>query len=245
MKPYHKIENIWKRDQEDKSKLINGAWTLPVFKYLENNNWDAYEKVDGTNVRVIYRPDEFGGEVSFAGRKDLTDGEGNYKLPNFHPKLWEVLIDKFQPGFFTCFFDLEKSGDSEITLYGEGFGEKIQNGGYGSPSFCLFDIMIGGVWMEQDFVSQLAASSGLQRAPLLASMPLADIIADVRHGFDSSWGNFPAEGVVVRPPMELQDRFGRRVIAKIKTKDLLKVNLRPFDPGMTFSNYEANQNQDG
>ena len=43
-----------------------------------------------------------------------------------------------------------------------------------------------------------------------------------RQGFQSMWGNFQAEGLVVRPLVELRSRTGERVIAKIKCKDFAR-----------------------
>ena len=43
----------------------------------------------------------------------------------------------------------------------------------------------------------------------------------VRKGFKSFWGDFRAEGLVVRPGADLLDRHGNRVITKIKHKDFI------------------------
>lgn len=213
MVPYHKIPTLWKRDPATKYKtLIENEWAHPAFGYMAGLDWDCYEKVDGTNIRVTYFPG-LDVPVKFAGRTDRA------QIPRH---LMEELEVMFGTWFFTHFFDLEKSGDAPITLYGEGFGPKIQKGGgnYGArPDFCLFDIKIGDVWMEQAFASKLAEQAGLQRAPLVARGPLNVAIYKAQQGFNSTWGDFPAEGLIVRPPMELYDRFGKRIIGKIKTKD--------------------------
>jgi len=45
------------------------------------------------------------------------------------------------------------------------------------------------------------------------------MIAMVKEGFNSQWGNFIAEGIVARPSCELLDRRGNRIITKLKYKD--------------------------
>lgn len=50
---YPKIETLFDRD-EVTHKVIVGKWRLPEFEYLQNNNWSFTEKIDGTNVRVMW-----------------------------------------------------------------------------------------------------------------------------------------------------------------------------------------------
>ena len=66
MSEYHKIQSIFKRDMGKSKALIEGEWSLPEFEFLANNEWEFTEKVDGTNVRVIWRD----GAVTFGGRTD-------------------------------------------------------------------------------------------------------------------------------------------------------------------------------
>jgi len=213
--PYPKIPTVWNRDPATKYKtLIQGSWATPEIAALKDLRWNAYEKVDGTNIRVIFFPDLLGEEnvVEVRGRTDKA------QIP---PHLMEELAVMFYYEFFLEHFDLARSGGAPICLYGEGFGPKIQNGGKycARPDFCLFDVKIGDVWMDQDFVSTLALQAGLQRAPLLARGSLENLIYNTWSGFNSSWGDFLAEGYIVRPPVDLMDRFGNRIIGKIKTKD--------------------------
>lgn len=217
MNPYHKIPTLWKRDPETKYKtLIEGKWATPVFNYLQKSDWLWYEKIDGTNIRVTYYPAGAPStKLNYVGINGRTD---RAQTPKF---LLDVLWEMFPTDFFRNNFDTSRSGDSNITLYGEGFGKKIQKGGgnYGDPSFCLFDVKIGNVWMEQEFVTSFASDAGLQASPLLGIGPLELAIYKAELGFNSDWGDFLAEGLVLRPTVELQDRLGNRVIGKIKTKD--------------------------
>ena len=57
--------------------------------------------------------------------------------------------------------------------------------------------------------------------PIIGRGMLHDMIDRVRCGFTSTWGDFPAEGIVARPAVELKARNGARIITKIKTKDFV------------------------
>ena len=93
--------------------LIEGEWTLPEFEYLAGNAWTFTEKVDGTNIRVIFKDSG----VTFGGRTE------DAQIP---AKLVERLNERFLPM-------VAKLGevfvDGAAVLYGEGYGAKIQKGG--------------------------------------------------------------------------------------------------------------------
>lgn len=206
MKEYHKIVTVWERNAEDRFKtLIEGKWAEPEFSYLKDNDWIWTEKIDGTNVRVIF--DE-GKTVSFQGKTD------NAQL---HANLINYLQGKFYSGV------LEKLFDGPACLYGEGFGAKIQKGGgnYFSDhcEFCLFDVRIGNVWLERPNLEDIANKLEIPIVPIVGIGTLSGAINKVKEGFNSSWGDFLAEGLVMKPQIELLNRRGHRVITKIKHKD--------------------------
>lgn len=211
MNPYSSIKTVWARDPDTKYRtLIPGQWALPAFAYLQNAMWSCYEKIDGTNIRAIYWP--LTDTVEFRGRSDKA------QIPSF---LLAALEEKITTDMQYA-FDLAKSGDAPITLYGEGFGRKIQKRGecYGEPDFCLFDIKIGDYWMEQEFVTETARILGLQRAPLIQVANLHDAIDGIRnHVWKSHWGDFLIEGFILRPTVDLYTRQGNRIISKIKHRD--------------------------
>jgi len=41
----------------------------------------------------------------------------------------------------------------------------------------------------------------------------------IKKGVKSQWGDFLAEGLVLKPKIELKDRAGKRIVTKIKHKD--------------------------
>ena len=203
MKEYHKIETLLNRDKTTFG-VIGGGWRLPEFEYLKNNMWEFTEKVDGTNIRVMWN----GLALKWGGKTD------NAQIPAF---LIAKLQELFPPTKFANDFT------DGVCLYGEGYGAKIQKGGgnYNSNGvdFILFDIKIGDWWLKRGDVADIASKLGVKVVPTVRQGTLIEAITLAKKGFNSRWGSFPAEGIVVRPAVELQTRSGHRIIGKIKTKD--------------------------
>jgi hypothetical protein len=205
MKEYHKIQTIFKRDMENKGKtLLEGQWTLPEFEFLANNEWVFTEKVDGTNIRIMWD----GEKVSFGGKTDRA------AIP---AKLVDRLRERFPDGFA-----MSKAFDcGDVCLYGEGYGAGIQNGGGYRPDqdFVLFDVKVGPWWLQRKDVEDVAVKLGLAIVPVVGSGTLHDAVEFVRHGMVSHWRVPCAEGIVARPKTELITRGGDRIITKIKCRD--------------------------
>jgi hypothetical protein len=205
MKEYHKIVTVWERDPATNFKtLIEGKWAEPEFEYLKDCPWVCTEKVDGTNIRVMWD----GEKVSFGGKTDAA-------------QLYVPLFEKLQGYFYAG--AMARIFDGPVCLYGEGYGAKIQKGGgnYISESvdFTLFDVLVGDNWLERDNVVDIANRLEVTVVPILRTCPLLEAIEMTRKGFQSSWGDFRAEGLVMRPQVELRSRRGSRVITKIKCTD--------------------------
>lgn len=206
---YPKIQSVYLRQQQKPRHLLEGQWSHDAFAYLATARWHLTEKVDGMNVRVAYENDHF----VFKGRTD------NARLPAY---LLQRLYALFQPltDDFASIY-----GPRKMTLFGEGFGGKIQNGHCYGPEtdFVLFDIVVGeNEWLPRECVEELANNFGLRIVPILGAATLPDAIAWVKRGIWSALGDCYAEGVVARPQLTLLDRHGDRVITKIKTKDFPK-----------------------
>lgn len=205
MREYPKIPGPFKRHTEgpDRNKLIAGHWSDPTLEYLQDSEWLFTEKVDGTNIRVHWD----GHKVAFGGRTDRA------QIP---AKLIAVLQELFPEDLFEQTFN-----DTEVTLYGEGFGAGIQKGGVYRPdmSFVLFDVLIGGWWLLRDSVEDVAAKLGIEVVPVVLEGKLADAMKVVAEGLRSTWGDAAAEGLVGVPKAGLLDRSGRRITVKIKAAD--------------------------
>jgi len=207
---YHKIQTVFKRDPETKYKtLLEGEYSLPEFEYLADCQWAWTEKVDGTNIRVEWD----GSKVTFGGRTDRA------QIP---AQLVAWLEDKFLAQVDT-FVDV--FGSDPATLYGEGYGAKIQKVGHlYSPQqkLVLFDVRCGDWWLERKDIRGVAAQLGVCIVPLVGQGTLPELVGYVRAGALSRWGDFLAEGVVARPTVELKARNGHRIITKLKCKDFPK-----------------------
>lgn len=209
MKEYHKIQTVFMRDLENKYKtLLEGQFSLPEFEYLANNEWVFTEKVDGTNIRVIFLRDE----IVFYGKTDDS------QVPSF-------LFNRLQKMFLPQKEKLAEMFPNGVCLYGEGYGNKIQCGRKYSQEqdFVLFDVKIGDFWLKRPSVEDIAENLGIKVVPIIGSGTLYEMVDLTRKGFDSVWGNFKAEGIVARPAVELFSRNGERIITKIKTRDF-KIN---------------------
>jgi len=206
MKEYHKIQTVFLRDPNTKFKtLLEGDFALPEFKYLANNEWVFTEKVDGTNIRVMFD----GQQITFGGKTD------DAQIPAF-------LVTRLQDVFLPQLETFKAKFADGACLYGEGYGAKIQKGGGNyrpDQDFVLFDVKIGDWWLERSSVEEIASVLKLDIVPIIGTGTLYDMVEMTRRGFNSLWGNFEAEGIVARPSVELKTRNSHRVITKLKHRD--------------------------
>ena len=211
MKTYHKIQTIYKRNPETKFKtLLEGDFSLPEFEYLKNNYWIFTEKVDGTNIRIMFD----GETIKFNGKTD------NAQL---HADLIQRLSNIFssQLNLFKDSFVAPEGEQTAVCFYGEGYGAGIQKGGCykQNKDFVLFDIKIGDWWLQRKDIEEIALKFGIDIVPIVGEGTLLDAVQETHVGMTSTWGNFIMEGLVLRPKTELKTRNGKRIITKIKHKD--------------------------
>ena len=149
MTEYVKIPNIFKRETFGKNKLIEGEYSSPELEYLKDAEWEFTYKANGTNIRICWD----GYRVSFMGRTDKA------QIPaHLLARLEELFGGEYKEELFEQTF-----GNKEVILFGEGIGEKIQKGGglYGSADFVLFDVYIGGYWLNREAVEHFAEVFGI------------------------------------------------------------------------------------
>jgi len=215
MTEYHKIETLYERDE--KSFRLKPELILKNPVYGAVREWVWTEKVDGTNIRAIWSPTA---EIplTFGGKTDNAQ---------IHADLVRWLYENITPEKMRSVFP-----ESSVVLYGEGYGAGIQKGGgLLSPTkrFILFDVFVidtvntrlGGWWLSDANMRDVAAKLGLDAVPLIGTMTLYEAAVKVRHGFKSALngGLADAEGMVGRPLEALYDKRGSRLIVKLKTKD--------------------------
>jgi len=208
---YPKIETLYDRNEKT-HKVIPSQLRLPEFGNIKS--WRVTEKIDGTNVRISFTPP---GKIIFSGRTD------NAQMP---VKLLEHLTNVFTAEKLSAVF---QETESEIMLFGEGYGEKIQNGGNyrAGISFRLFDVLIGGWWLEPDSLAVIAGGLGIETVPYVAqigSLPetrddLLGIIQSSHVATLEKGQEYQAEGIVARTYPLLLRRSGERLMWKLKFRD--------------------------
>src|SRR3990167_1061712 len=135
---YHKIETLYERD--DKTHRLKPELILkkPVYGIIKT--WHFTEKIDGTNIRLIWEP-----AIHSEGpcRAELFRIGGKTDNAQIHAdlianiermELRELMRDVFP--------------DTDVILYGEGYGAGIQRGGDLSDTkkFILFYVLVDGKW---------------------------------------------------------------------------------------------------
>lgn len=205
---YHKIPGLYKREEQKPFRLIEGVYREPEMELLKDIEWVFTEKVDGTNIRVIWD----GHNVVFGGRTE------NAQIPShLVTKLNELFMGTRMEQVFEQVF-----GESPAILFGEGYGAKIQKGGGNysqTQQFVLFDVKAGDFYLRREDVEDVASKFSLDVVPIVHRGTLQEGVDLVKDGLKSSWGDFVAEGLVAKPAVDLFNRNGERILTKIKAED--------------------------
>lgn len=217
---YPKIQSPWKRDKDGKFDF--NEFTNTTLKMLATTPMCAQEKIDGTNVRVMY---DGGGSVWYGGRTDKAETL----------KQWSDLGDFVQKSFPLNKMQ-EVFGDKKVVVFGEGTSPAIQKAGntYGlSAHFWLFDVVEldeNGKphWWPRSALDGLASKFHVTSPKYLSNLitiwEIADMLDKRAKGefedvFKEIFPRENVEGFVLRPMEELVDPRGNRVITKVKVKD--------------------------
>ena len=200
---YPKINGIFKRDKN--GNFIVGDYVSPEVEYLKRNKFRWSEKIHGCNIRIHFE----NGKIILRGRTDRAE------IPIF---LEEKLRTLF-PSYLSDHPLTEK-----LTLFGEGFGKRIQKEGIlynkDDVDFILFDALCNGRQLEFSEVNDVAEYLSIKSVPVVGVYDLPTMIGMIRSGsLMSAFGSFRAEGVVGVPTVPVMDRYGRRIQVKIKSCD--------------------------
>lgn len=224
MAEYQKIQTLFKRDE--RNIIIPDQFTYPEFEVLKDLKWECTEKIDGTNIRIELESSgnsEDGIIMSFKGRTDKAI------IPEHLLTKLNWLFDRER--LMEVLNITDETQDCNITLYGEGYGAKIQKGGNyisNDVNFILFDVKIGKWWLDRESIKDIANKLGINVVPLMGYMTIPEAIEYVKKGFKSTIAenkDYDAEGLVLKTPCGLLKRDGERLITKIKTVDFRKYQL--------------------
>lgn len=217
---YQKINTLFKRDGD--GVIVPEELTCPEFEYLKDCKWECTEKIDGTNIHVDIVTEEDGStSISYHGRTEKA------VIPaHLLAKLQEIFTKE---NLLQALGIDEQGAGVDISIYGEGYGHKIQKCGKDYISndvgFILFDIRIGRWWLSREACEEIAGKLGVSIVPLVGYMTLKEAIHYVDKKFKSSVAenaDLQAEGLVLKTPNGLLDRSGSRIITKLKTCDFEK-----------------------
>jgi hypothetical protein len=244
---YQKINTIFLRDAKNVIMPFE-PFVEPEFEYLRGLKWRGEEKVDGTNMRIevtkcsIFSPGNenmvgVGFEVAIKGKTDNAQIPKNLlkHMEEKYPKekvLAALGLKEYIPveEWETEHNWLEYDQIPNIyTIYGEGYGEGIQSGGWyikGGNEFIVFDVKVNDIYLKTDARDEIATKLGAPIVPLMGYFTLDEAIDFVRKGFRSKVAQNPeakmAEGLVLRTDLGLRNRMGKRLIVKVKYEDFQK-----------------------
>lgn len=143
---YPKIHSLWKRKEFQKGlpngrhgDLIPGEYSCEEFGNIKE--WDVEEKIDGTNIRVMFRRATLGGEPLLGTMHCSLEIGGRTK----DAQIPCHLLSELQKIFTVAGLDRIFPVATDVILFGEGYGPKINSGGLyaACPGFCLFDVKVG------------------------------------------------------------------------------------------------------
>jgi len=213
---YPKIETLYDRDEN--FNVDSARLRLPEFVLI--NRWVVTEKVDGTNIRIFLTLD---GTVEIRGRTDKA------QIPVF---LFSYLRETFtQNAVRDALVPDGEIQTHEYILYGEGYGNKIQKAGKqyrpDDVSFRLFDVKVGGLWLDWENVENIAWKLGICTVPVLGFIyhlpkskdELLAIIDESVVAMEDSENILLPEGIVARTDPLLLTRRGERLMWKLKFSD--------------------------
>ena len=238
---YQKINTIFKRDEKN-IIMPDAEFAIPELEWLRNCKFDATEKIDGTNIRIEAVPtvipdfvtDTWLFVVRYMGKTDNAQIPPHLlkHLEETYPeeKVLEALgLPKYISGEWMDERGYEHLEDIPMyTIYGEGYGVKIQKGGNyikNGVGFIVFDVKVGDLYLLRPNMEDIALKLGAPIVPYMGKFTIDEAIEFVKNGFKSTIAenkDYDAEGLVLKAPNGLMTRRGERIVFKIKTCDFVK-----------------------
>jgi len=229
METYPKIQTLWFRE-ENTGKILQGQYSSPIFPNIRK--WHVTEKINGTNMRIGFAVLIEKGAVQCSTQIEISGKTDDAEIP---PHLLKYMRETFTAErlikMVRVKLDEGKNFVDEsypITLYGEGYGLKIQNGQNiyrKDVAFILFDVKIGEYWLEPENVKDIASKLGIECVPELGIMTEDEIVQLVKIGYKSKIAEnkqYEGEGVVARSCPMVLFRDGTPVMWKLKGRDYKK-----------------------
>lgn len=255
---YQKINTLFKRDVNN-IIMPYEDFVDPAFEWLKDCKFECSEKVDGTNVRFEvssmpkYENDELIGvsfSVEYKGKTDnavLPKMLEDFVKTTYTPDVIFnglgikefVPVSEFFEHNWLALDEKSKEAIPDInrvpkmyTIYGEGYGAKIQACGSqylkDSNKVIGFDVKVTSnngdeLYLLNKNRDEIMNKMGMPIVPTIGYFTIQEAINYVKRGFVSHVAEnnkgFIAEGLVCKSPVGLKNRQGQRIIFKVKTCD--------------------------
>ncbi len=211
MVTWPKIPHVFKYDT--KGNMCFGVFSSPNISYLADNKWIWTEKIDGTNIRIIWD----GYNLTYKGRKEKSE------IPEF---LLSRLKEIFEPRKHLI---EQMFGNKTAILFGEGYGNRINKNRYklDSVEWIMFGAWVNGVFVDSP--ETIADELNLPMVPLYGIYTLNEIITSFQENPEKEsllFDNIISEGLVGVPatyPL-LHTKEGNPIMVKIITENFIKLN---------------------
>lgn len=255
---YQKINTLFKRDVNN-IIMPYEDFVDPAFEWLKDCKFECSEKVDGTNVRFEvssmpkYENDELVGvsfSVEYKGKTDnavLPKMLEDFMKTTYTPDVIFnglgikefIPVSEFFEHNWLALDEKSKEAIPDInrvpkmyTIYGEGYGAKIQACGSqylkDSNKVIGFDVKVTSnngdeLYLLNKNRDEIMNKMGMPIVPTIGYFTIQEAIDYVKRGFVSHVAEnnkgFIAEGLVCKSPVGLKNRQGQRIIFKVKTCD--------------------------
>lgn len=255
---YQKINTLFKRDVNN-IIMPYEDFVDPAFEWLKDCKFECSEKVDGTNVRFEvssmpkYENDELVGvsfSVEYKGKTDnavLPKMLEDFMKTTYTPDVIFnglgikefIPVSEFFEHNWLALNEKSKEAIPDInmvpkmyTIYGEGYGVKIQACGSqylkDSNKVIGFDVKVTSnngdeLYLLNKNRDEIMNKMGMPIVPTIGYFTIQEAINYVKRGFVSHVAEnnkgFIAEGLVCKSPVGLKNRQGQRIIFKVKTCD--------------------------
>lgn len=255
---YQKINTLFKRDVNN-IIMPYEDFVDPAFEWLKDCKFECSEKVDGTNVRFEvssmpkYENDELVGvsfSVEYKGKTDnavIPKMLEDFMKTTYTPDVIFnglgikefIPVSEFFEHNWLALDEKSKEAIPDInrvpkmyTIYGEGYGVKIQACGSqylkDSNKVIGFDVKVTSnngdeLYLLNKNRDEIMNKMGMPIVPTIGYFTIQEAIDYVKRGFVSHVAEnnkaFIAEGLVCKSPVGLKNRQGQRIIFKVKTCD--------------------------
>lgn len=119
-------------------------------------------------------------------------------------------------------------GDKPVIMFMECYGGKIQGGLYGGKERLIgFDVMVNGTYLDKLTIKEIFDKFGVETVEFFKIQGIDEalqIVASNPLSPHCEKGTTRQEGLVCVPTVRIYDHRGKRIIVKIKERDLLKVS---------------------